>query len=89
MDTEQLAGMFATPERIEILYYILSKGRGRVREISRTLSMSPGLVSKYLNYLCSIGVLTRKGNVFEVAKGEIVEATWLLLYKVFSYREGS
>ncbi len=75
----EMAYMMGTPERIFILHALMEQGRGKVRPLSRSVGVSAGLVSRYLNFLYDIGLVDRKGNDFVVLEKPENEAVRGLL----------
>ncbi|MCK5660598.1 MAG: ArsR family transcriptional regulator [Methanosarcinales archaeon] len=54
-----LTELFKTKERLRILSYIMLQKNATVTQVSNATSVTKGLVSRYLNYLYSVGLITK------------------------------
>ena len=70
MEPEDFAYMLGTPERIYIISALFSQKRAKVRPLSRAITVSPGLVSRYLNFLHEIDIVDRRGNEFILVEND-------------------
>ena len=54
-----LTELFKTKERLRILSYIMLQKNATVTQVSNATGVTKGLVSRYLNYLYSVGLITK------------------------------
>ncbi|MBA1343237.1 MAG: hypothetical protein C5S52_06525 [ANME-2 cluster archaeon] len=59
-----LTELFKTKERLKILYYVMYQTSFTVSQVSKETGVSKGLVSRYLNYLNTAGLLNRSGHSY-------------------------
>jgi len=59
--------LFSTKEREKILRYVLIKRKSfRVTTVAKSLNISKGLVSQFLDYLYKLNVLKKQGSLYSV-----------------------
>jgi len=74
-----LSELFKTEKRLDILYYSLYANDFTVTEVSRRTGVTKGLVSRFLDYMHSQGLLRRERNRFEVIDSAKTRAVKSLL----------
>lgn len=74
-----LTGLFKTKERVNILYYVLYQNAFTVKQVSKETGVTKGLVSRYLNYLNRVGLLSKLGNLYRIKNCAHTRAVKLLL----------
>ena len=74
-----LSELLKTDERLKILYYALYTDNFTVTEVSNITGVTKGLVSRFLDYMHSQGLLEREKNRFNVVNSANTRALKLLL----------
>jgi predicted nucleotidyltransferase len=74
-----LTELFKTEKRVEILNYILYENKSSVTEVSRETGVSKGLVSRFIRYLESSGLIEKSGRSYYPKNIEKTKAIKVLL----------
>lgn len=74
-----LVELFKTEERVEILRHVMFSSGYTVSEVSRTIGINKGLVSRYLRYLEKQGLVQRDGRRYSPLDGALPRVVKLLL----------
>ncbi len=74
-----LTELFKTQKRVEILNYVLYNNKSTVTGVSRETEVSKGLVSRFLKYLESSGLLKKSGKSYKPKDSEKTKAIKVLL----------
>jgi len=74
-----LTELFKTEKRVEILNYVLYENKSSVTKVSRETGVSKGLVSRFIRYLESSGLIGKSGRSYYPKNIEKTKAIKVLL----------